>query len=51
MLVKTHGMMMCTKETDEQQLRELLCDAVDLVAEYRNHGGDKVAMMHCAKHE
>ena len=42
---------MSTKETDEQQLRELLCDVVGLVTKYSNDGGDKVSMMHCAKHE
>ena len=51
MLVKTHLTKMSTKETDEQQLRELLNDDVGLVAEYGHDDGDKVAMMHWSKSE
>ena len=51
MLVKTHLTQMSTKETDEQHMRELPHDAVDLVTEYGDDGGDKVAMMHWPKNE
>ena len=37
---------MSTEETDEQQMRELLNDAVDKVAKCGDDGGNKVAMMH-----
>ena len=51
MLVNTLLTTMGTKETDEQHMRELLNDAVDLVAENGDDGGDKVAMMHWSKNE
>ena len=39
MLVKTHGTKMSTKETHELQNGELQNDAVDLVTEYGDDGG------------
>ena len=52
MLVKrTHLTKMSAKETVEQQMRELVNDAVDLVTEYGDDCGDKVTMMHSARTE
>ena len=51
MVVKTHFTKLSTTETVEHRLRELMNDDVDLVAEYGDDGGDKVAMMQCARTE
>ena len=42
---------MSAEETDEQHMRELLNDALDLVTEHGDDGGDKVAMMHWSRRD